>query len=177
MAVLEASNNGGRYNMVHRQTDDGLVISVAMGKNLTPLVFRYVDWSGCPQETLLSSAFYPHKRLMRSDCGWVEEHDKRDLLFDYIRTDVVIDGFTSGPSGEYDVSWHETHDSGENVRLCGLEGHRTVYRRKDREYWTPNMTLMADKVEDIFGFEQYNPITCPTKQPNKCGIVTWEDKC
>lgn len=74
--ILAADNNGGRYNKVHRQTDDGIVISVAMGESLLPLVFRYEDYLGCIEESLLAWNFYPHKRLMRGDCGWRVENDR-----------------------------------------------------------------------------------------------------
>ena len=113
--IVAAGNNGGRYNMVHRQTDDGIVLSVAMGKNLTPLVFRYMDYLGCPQLSLLSGSFYPHKRLMRGDCGWREKDDSVDLTFSWNTLEKVTDGFTSGPSGEIEEVYHEEPNCASDV--------------------------------------------------------------
>lgn len=175
MPVAAASDNGGRYNMVHRQTDDGSVISVSMGDNLTPLVFRYTDYLGHIQESLLSSRFYPHKCLMRGDCGWRRKDDSADLLFSWQESGEEIIGMSSGPSGEYLPITQEYNNHAEDVRLCGLEGHRTVYYRQDREYWAPDKTLEADTVEPFFGWSQYNPNSCPPRQPDKCGIVEYPD--
>lgn len=196
---VAADNNGGRYNQVHRQTDDGIVISVAMGKNLTPLVFRYTDYLGCVEESLIAGAFYPHKRLMRSDCGWRREDDSADLLFSWKALERVHTGFTSGPSGEYEESYAEVPNCAKDVRLCGIAGHRTKFYRKDREYWTPGQTLAATAPDDPFAFpthmetndccnepkkeypiitiEQWNPQTCPPEAPNKCGLVNYYDEC
>lgn len=194
--ILAAGNNGGRYNMVHRQTDDGIVLSVAMGKNLTPLVFRYMDYLGCPQLSLLSGSFYPHKRLMRGDCGWREKDDSVDLLFSWKSMKKVSDGLSEAPGGEFVENWHEVPSCASEVRLCGLEGHRKVFYRKDREYWTPGVTLMATAPADPFAVDsriesndcckeehphtiptikQWNPQTCPPRKPNKCGLVNYYD--
>lgn len=174
--LLAADNNGGRYNRVHRQTDDGLVISVAMGNDLTPLLFCYYDFTGCKQQTLLSSSFYPHKSLMRADCGVTVQKEKNDLLFSWNMPYKVTDGFSSGPSGEYEEIWHEDRTCAKDVSL-GFGGERTIYSRKDREYWTPDQTLQATAPNELFGWEQYNPNSRPRKKPNKCGIVTLEDEC
>lgn len=177
MAVLAASNNEGRYNRVHRQTDDGSIISVAMGSNLTPLVFRYKNYLGCDEESVLSAAFFPHKRLMRGDCGWSVENDSVDISYSWNASYDVIDGLSAGPSGEYVVNYHTEYDNASDAILSGFRGHRTVYRRKDREYWTPDKTLDAVSVDDTFGFSQYNPYSCPPKEPNKCGIVEFYPRC
>lgn len=197
--IVAADNNGGRYNKVHRQTDDGLVISVAMGRNLTPLVFRYMDYLGCPEESLLSASFFPHKRLMRGDCGWRRKDDSVDLLFSWKAMEHATDGVSVGPNGEYIESWHEEPNCAKDVKLCNLAGHRTVFFRKDREYWTPNHTLQATAPDDPFAFpthmesndcceepkeeypiptiEQWNPISCPPEAPNKCGLHNYYDEC
>lgn len=177
MAVLSADNNGGRYNMVHRQTDDGIVLSVAMGKNLTPLVFRYDDYLGCTHETLLASDFYPHKRLMRGDCGWRREDDSDALLFSWQAMEKVSDGFSNGPDNVFTETYHEEANCAKDVQICGLKGHRTKFYRKDREYWTPDHTLQADVEETPFGFNQWNPISCAPKKPNKCGLINFKEKC
>ena len=177
MAVLAASNNNGRYNNVHRQTDDGLVISVVAGDNLMPLVFRYKNYLGCFEESLLSSAFYPHARLMRGDCGWVEENDSSDLLFSWENTIHVTDGLSAGPSNEFVENYHEIPDNAHEVRLDGLSGRRTVYSRKDRTYWTPDNTLQAVAPEPLFGWTQWNPMTCPPTEPDNCGLVQFYPKC
>ena len=197
--ITPASNNGGRYNTVHHQTDDGLVISVAMGKNLTPISFRYKDYLGCFEESLLSSSFFPHKRLMRGDCGWVEKDDSVALTFSWNALERHVDGLVSGPSGEYEERYHLEPNCALNTRICGLEGHRKVFYRKDREYWTPGTTLMGTIPADPFAFDeetktnpcckepapefkvttvkQWNPKTCPPEQPDKCGLVQYYDKC
>lgn len=196
--ILAADNNGGRYNKVHRQTDDGIVISVAMGESLLPLVFRYEDYLGCIEESLLAWNFYPHKRLMRGDCGWRVENDSADLLFSWNGTETHIDGFSSAPSGEYGEITHEEQKCAKDVRLCGLAGHRTKWYRKDREYWTPGMTLDAQVPADPFAIgnnlefndccenpkgheiptiKQWNPISCPPEEPNKCGLNNYYDDC
>lgn len=177
MAILEATNNEGRYNRVHRQTDDGGVISVAMGDDLMPLVFRYENYLGCAEESLLASSFYPHSRLMRRDCGWEQEDDSADLTFSWENTIKVIDGFSAAPTNEYLENYHEIVDNAHEVTLDGLKGHRTVYYRKDREYWTPNQTLMADAPDTMFGPEQWNPISCPPRDPDKCGLVQFYPRC
>lgn len=173
MPVLAANDNGGRYNTVHRQTDDGLVISVAMGKSLLPLVFRYEDYLGHCQESLLSTEFYPHRRLMRGDCGWREKDDSGDILFSWEAVEDKVIGFTSGPSGEYETITKPVNNCAKDVRLCGLEGHRTIFYRKDREYWTPDKTLDAVTPDDFWGWSQWNPNSCPPKQANNCGIVEY----
>ena len=197
--IVAADNNGGRYNKVHRQTDDGLVVSVAMGRNLTPLVFRYLDYLGCPEESLLSASFFPHKRLMRGDCGWREKDDSVDLTFSWNALEKHVDGYTSGPSGEYEERYHLDPNCASEARICGLEGHRKVFYRKDREYWTPNTTLMATAPADPFAFEinmetndccedpkteypittvkQWNPLSCPPERPDKCGLNNYYDEC
>lgn len=196
--IANADNNDGRYNKVHRQTDDGLVISVAIGNDLVPLVFDYLDYLGCHQRNLLSSDFYPHKRLMRGDCGWRRKDDSVDLLFSWDEMRKVVDGVSAGPNDEYVESWHEEANCAKNARLAGLAGHRTTYYRKDREYWTPDKTLAAEAPEDPFAFEttiqyntccknpkphkittvkQWNPITCDSGAYKKCGMVQYYDKC
>ncbi len=197
--IVTADNNGGRYNKVHRQTDDGIVISVAMGKNLTPLVFRYEDYLGCIAESLIAGKFYPHKRLMRGDCGWREEDDSVDITFSWNASERVLDGFTSGPSGEYEEMYHDEPNCASDVLLCGLRGHRKVFYRKDREYWTPDKTLDGDVPADPFAletnmesnsccktnkteyeiptFKQWNPISCPPEAPDKCGLNNFYDEC
>lgn len=177
MTILTAGDNGGRYNMVHRQTDDGTVISVAMGRNLTPLIFSYKDYLGCMQESLLSASFFPHKRLMRGDCGWREKDDSIDITFSWNASERHVDGFTSLPTGEYEERYSMKPNCALNTRICGLEGHRKVFYRKDREYWTPDHTLQADTEEAIFGFSQYNPLSCPPKGGDKCGIVKFYGEC
>lgn len=175
MAILAADNNDGRYNKVHRQTDDGLVISVAAGNSLVPLVFAYKDYLGELQHSLLSSSFFPHAKLMRNDCGWRREDDSVDLLFSWTKHDKVYDGFNDAPSGEYSVDYHETVECVNNSTLKGLRGHRTRFYRKDREYWTPDKTLQAEAPEELFGWEQWNPKSCAPKKPNKCGILKYEE--
>lgn len=175
MPVVTASDNGGRYNDVHRQTDDGLVVSVAMGKSLMPLVFRYEDYLGHCQETLLSTAFFPHQRLMRGDCGWRVENDSDDILFSWQAIEEKTIGFSSGPSGEYEAITESVENCASDVVIDGLRGHRTIYYRKDREYWTPDKTLDATTPDEIFGWSQWNPNSCPPKGPNKCGIVQYPE--
>lgn len=195
---LAAGNNGGRYNTVHRQTDDGIVVSVAMGRNLTPLVFRYTDYLGCINETLIAGSFYPHRRLMRGDCGWVEENDSVDISFSWNAPETHVDGFVSGSNDEYDTLYHFEPNCAKNVLLDGLRGHRSVAYRKDREYWTPNTVLAGTAPDDPFAFpinlesnscctngatysiptvEQWNPISCPPEEPDQCGINNYYDKC
>ena len=157
--ILAADNNGGRYNKVHRQTDDGIVISVAMGDSLLPISFRYEDYLGCIEESLLAGSFYPHKRLMRGDCGWRVENDSVDLLFSWNALTRHVDGFSSGPDGEYVETYHDEPNCAENVRICGLKGHRTKWYRKDREYWTPGQTLAGEIPLDPFAISmntEYN---------------------
>ena len=197
--ITAADNNGGRYNMVHRQTDDGIVVSVAMGKNLTPLSFRYMDYLGCPTVSLIAGGYYPHKRLMRGDCGWVEEDDSVDLTFSWNTLERHVDGLTVGPSGEYEETYHMEPNCASEVLLCGLRGHRKKFYRKDREYWTPDNLLDAEAPADPFAldinmesndccndpkneyaiptFRQWNPQTCPPEAPNKCGLVNYYDEC
>ncbi len=196
---VAADDNGGRYNRVHRQTDDGIVISVAMGRNLTPLIFRYKDYLGCVEESLIDGAFYPHKRLMRADCGVREKDDSVVLTFSWNAMDKKIDGYTVGPSGEYEESWHEEPNCAKDVGICGVESHRKVFYRKDREYWTPNHTLMATAPDDPFAIDinmesndccnepkqeypiptikQWNTLSCPPEAPNKCGLHNYYNEC
>lgn len=173
MTIAAAGDNGGRYNTVHRQTDDGLVISVAQGDILVPLVFRFDDYLGHCKECLLSSEWYPHACLMRGDCGWREESDSEDILFSWDEEEERLIGFSSGPSGEYEEITETVENVAEGVRIAGLESHRTVYYRKDKEYWTPDKTLEATSPDALWGWDQYNPNSCPAKQPDKCGLVTY----
>lgn len=175
MTIAAADNNGGRYNMVHRQTDDGLVISVASGRNLLPLVFAYCDYLGDKHETLLSSSRYPHKRLMRGDCGWRVKDDSVITTFSWKEMKHHTDGFSEAPSGEITEVWHDEPNCAKDVKLCGTGAHRKVFYRKDREYWTPDHTLQAENYEDYFGWTQYNPNTCPPEGPNKCGLVEFKE--
>ena len=177
MAILDASSNGGRYNNVHNQTDDGIVFSVATQHGLLPITFRYDDYFGEPHETLISSGLYPHKRLMRGDCGWRRKDDSEDLLFSWSALEHVTDGFTSGDNNEYGEKYHEEPNCANDVLIKGLRSHRTTFYRKDREYWTPDVTLNAVAEEDFFGWEQYNPKSCAPKKPNKCGLVNFKEKC
>lgn len=197
MAVTAATNNGGRYNNVHRQTDDGIVISVAVGDDLLPITFRYTDYLGDANETLLAIGFYPHARLMRGDCGWRVKDDSDAIVYSWASKEHVTDGFNESPSGEYTEMWHEEPNCAYDVELEGTRGHRRTFTRKDREYWTPNHTTYSPGMKDIFGpepmeefndcctepthgyeiptFRQWNPITCPSdRHPNKCGILEFE---
>lgn len=176
MAIAVAENNGGRYNRVHRQTDDGLVISVANGFDLLPLVFTYKDYLGDCHNTLLSAGKYPHKKLMRKDCGWRVANDSADITFSWKGKERIIDSFRDLPSGELDTVWHEGYNCALNVRLCGFRGYRSRRWRKDREFWTPDHTLQAENYEDYFGWSQFNPNTCPPREPNKCGLVELKEK-
>lgn len=203
MTIAPASNNGGRINTVHRQTDDGIVFSVAMGESLVPIVFTYKDYLGDIQSNLLASSFYPHKRLMRGDCGWRVKDDSAEYLFSWQAMEHVTDGFTESPSGEYSEAWHEEPNCAKDVQLEGHRGHRRTFYRQDREYWTPDHVLQAEAPVDIFGptpeefinenclscgdyikeptkytlptFHQWNPESCPPKAPNSCGIVEFGD--
>lgn len=195
MSIAAADTNGGRYNNVHRQTDDGVVFSVAAGDNLMPITFRYEDYLGDCHETLISSDFYPHAKLMRGDCGWRVKDDSDALLFSWEKMEHTTDGFTDAPSGEFVESWHESPNCARDVILKGVRGHKRVFYRKDREYWTPGNTVAADVYDDPFSLEvstefntccetqengydittmpQWNPITCPPRKPNKCGILEY----
>lgn len=197
MAVVAASNNGGRYNKVHRQTDDGLVISVISGNSLLPLVFRYEDYLGDCVESLLSNGQYYHKRLMRGDCGWRREDDSALTTFSWNALETRLDGFSEAPTGEYVESYHQELNCAKDVAICGHKGHRTVFYRKDREYWTPDHVLMGDKTIDPFGPEiqqesnsccstddnkydiptisQFNPNTCEPRAADKCGILKYKE--
>ena len=136
---------------------------------------------------------------MRSDCGWRREDDSVDLTFSWKASERHVDGFTSGPSDEYGISYHDEPNCAKNVRICGLTGHRTKWYRKDREYWTPGVTLDATAPNDPFALsihmesndcchepkkeypiptiEQWNPISCPPEAPNKCGLNNYYDDC
>lgn len=196
MAIVAADNNGGRYNNVHRQTDDGIVFSVAAGENLMPITFRYTDYLGDCHETLISLGFYPHARLMRGDCGWRAKDDSDALLFSWQKMEHRTDGYNDSPSGEYIEAWHEEPNCAKDVLIDGLRGHKRTFYRKDRAYWTPDTVAQADSWEDPFAIEsqteyndccdtqehgyeiptmrQWNPITCPPRQPNKCGILEYD---
>lgn len=199
--MAPASNNGGRYNTVHRQTDDGLVFSVAMGEALVPIVFTFRDYLGDVTHGILAAGFYPHKKLMRNDCGWRVKDDSAEYRFSWQDKRHVTDGFTDTPSGEFSEAWHEEPNCAEGVALEGIRGHRQTWWRQDREYWTPGTTLQADAPEDLFGpknikqhnpvcddcgayrnppkeydiptFLQRNPKACPPKRPNHCDLVEY----
>lgn len=197
--ITAAGNNGGRYNMVHRQTDDGIVVSVAMGRNLVPLRFRYIDYLGCPEESLIAGGYYPHKHLMRADCGLMEEDDSVDITFSWNTLERKADDIMVSPSGEYIESWHDEPNCAKDVLLCGLRGHRKKFFRKDREYWTPDNVLHAQAPADPFAVDinmesndccleprkkypiptigQWNTMTCPPEPPNKCGLHNYYDEC
>lgn len=196
MAIANADTNGGRYNNVHRQTDDGIVFSVAAGENLMPITFRYTDYLGDIHESLISFGFYPHDRLMRGDCGWRVTDDSESLLFSWRQLEHVTDGFNDSPSGEYFESWHEKPNCADNVIIDGITKRQRTFFRKDREYWTPDVVVQADSVEDPFAldmqteynaccdemkhgyeiptFRQWNPMSCEPRKPNKCGLVVYE---
>lgn len=174
MSILAADDNGGRYNTVHRQTDDGIVISVVSGRNLMPLVFRYTDYLGDVKCSLLSATHYPHKRLMRHDCGWRREDDSGVLTFSWEEMRHVTDGISDSPSGEYSESWHDEPNCAKDVALKGIKRHRAKFYRKDREYWTPGQTLAGDTYEDYFGWSQFNPMACDPVKPDKCGLVQYK---
>lgn len=176
MAIAVADNNGGRYNRVHRQTDDGIVISVASGEDLLPLVFTYRDYLGDCHQTLLAASFYPHKKLMRKDCGWRAKDDSVLTTFSWKALEHHTDGFTEIPSGELSEVWHDEPNCAKDVAICGHVGHRRTFFRKDREYWTPDHTLQAERYEDYFGWSQFNPNTCEPRKPNKCGLVEFKEK-
>ena len=175
MTIAAADNNGGRYNTVHRQTDDGLVISVVSGQSLLPLVFAYCDYLGDKHETLLASSKYPHKKLMRNDCGWRVENDSAVLTLSWKEMKKVVDGYKDLPSGKLDPIWHDQANCARDVSLAGLKSHRKTLFRKDREYWTPDHTLQAETYEDYFGWSQRNPNTCAPTEPNKCGLVEFKE--
>lgn len=174
MPVVSADNNGGRYNTAHNQVDDGNVISVRTPHGFIPLVFRYSDYLGDIKCSLLSSEFYPHKRLMRKDCGWRRKDDSVALTFSWKHMDHVTDGLTDSPNGEYHEAWHEEPNCAKDVAIKGVKGHRATFFRKDREYWTPDHTLQADTYEDYFGWSQFNPMACDPVKPNKCGLVEFK---
>lgn len=196
MAIVAADNNGGRYNNVHRQTDDGIVFSVAAGENLMPITFVYTDYLGDLHESLLASGRYPHARLMRGDCGWRAEDDSETILFSWEAMEHRTDGLTDAPSGEFMEAWHEEPNCAKDVELAGIKSHRRTWYRKDRTYWTPGKTLTAAKAPNLFAptlqteynpcceerkhgyqiptFRQWNPISCPPREPNKCGLVEYD---
>ena len=195
MPIVAADTNGGRYNNVHRQTDDGIVFSVAAGENLMPITFRYTDYLGDCHETLIALGFYPHARLMRGDCGWRAKDDSDALLFSWKKMEHATDGFTDLESGEFSEAWHEEPNCAKNVFINGVRGHKRTYYRKDREYWTPDVVAQADAYDDPFAVEsqteynsccktskngyeiptisQWNPMACPPRKPNKCGILEY----
>ena len=175
MTVLQADTNGGRMNMVHRQTDDGKVISVISGDSLLPLTFRYEDYLGDIQETLIAGNFFPHKRLMRGDKGWRAAKDDSEILFSWDAKEERIDGFSSGPDGEYRPITSSVRNKADDVRLCDVNLKRTKFWREDMCYWTPDKTAQADAAPEFFGFSQFNPAACEPKKPNNCGLVTLED--
>ena len=196
MAIATADTNGGRYNNVHRQTDDGIVFSVAAGENLMPITFRYTDYLGDCHTTLLALDFYPHARLMRGDCGWRAKDDSDVVLFSWQKMEHQTDGFTDAPTGEFTEAWHEEPNCAEDVAIDGIRGHKRTFYRKDRTYWTPGVTAQADAYEDPFAIQsqteynsccetqangydiptisQWNPKTCPPREPNKCGILEYD---
>lgn len=195
MAIAAADTNGGRYNNVHRQTDDGIVFSVAVNDNLMPITFRYSDYLGDCHTTLIAGSFYPHERLMRGDCGWGVEDDSEALTFSWEADEKVTDGLIDTPSGEFEEVWHNEPNCADNVVIDGLVKHQRTFFRKDRQYWTPDHVVFADTYEDPFalgaeeefnsccenpkGYEittirQWNPMTCPPRKPNKCGILEYD---
>ena len=176
MSVLAATNNGGRYNRVHRQTDDGIVISVVRGKDLVPLVFRWTDYLGDYQSSLLSASKYPHKRLMRGDCGVRRKDDSVLPVFSWNAIESKVVGVSRTPTGEMQDITMDVANCAKDVAICGVRGHRTRFYRKDRSYWTPDHTLLGDNFEEIFGFEQYNPQSCEPRKSNKCGLVTYKEE-
>lgn len=176
MSVLEASNNEGRYNMVHRQTDDGSILSVVVDGDLMPLVFSYTNYFNCPEESILSSGYYPHKNLMRGDCGVEVEYDSVDISYNWDSVERHVDGFSAGPSNEYTEIYHDVFNNASNAVLEGHRGYSVKAYRKDREYWTPDTTLSAVSEEPLFGFSQWNPISKPF-EPNACGIANFYDEC
>lgn len=169
MAVLQATNNGGFYNTVHNQTDDGSVFSVVDGDEYVPITFSYCDYLGTRQTHLIASGEIFHDHLMRGDCGVRRKDDSMDLLFSWDKTTHEIEGFTEAPDGVLHPATREHNEHVECTRICGLEGHKTEFYRKDREYWTPGTTLKATSVPEIFGWTQYNPLSCPPDPKNKCG--------
>lgn len=195
MPIVAADTNGGKYNNVHRQTDDGIVFSVAAGENLMPISFRYTDYLGDCHETLLAFSFYPHARLMRGDCGWRAKDDSDTMLFTWSKMEHHIDGFSNAPAGFFIEAWHEEPNCAKDVVIEGLRGHRRTFYREDREYWTPGVVAYADSYSDPFAVEtqpesndccgpkgkeyniptisQWNPMACPPREPNKCGILEY----
>ena len=178
MTVLAASDNGGRYNTAHRQTDDGIVFSVAADNNLVPISFTYFDYLDEPHTILISSGHYPHAKLMHNDGGVEVSNDSEILLFSWEEFRKKIDGFTINPkTGEYEETYHEEPNCAKDAAIKGIKSHRTVVSRKDKEYWTTDNTVKADYQEDLFGFEQYNPQSCPPRESGNCGFVTYKEKC
>lgn len=169
MPIVPASNNGGRYNTVHNQTDDGSVISVLVDGEYVPLLFSWVDYLNTCQSHLLASGKYYHDRLMRSDCGVRVAEDDSVITYSWDQLEEQIQGFSSGPSGEYRPITAEVRNQDYCVELCDTRGHQTTIYRKDRKYWTPGVTLLPTVEEDIFGLKQYNPISCPPDPKDKCG--------
>lgn len=169
MPIVPASNNGGRYNTVHNQTDDGSVISVLVDGEYVPLLFSWVDYLDTCQSHLLASGKFYHERLMRSDCGVRVEEDDSAITYSWDQLEPEVQGFSSGPSGEYRPITAEVRNQDYCVELCDTRGHQTTIYRKDRKYWTPGVTLLPTVEEDIFGLKQYNPISCPPDPKDKCG--------
>ena len=165
-----ASDNGGRYNQVHNQAAGEEIITAPFGGEYLPVSFTYVDWTGEEHSSLLGYG-YPHDKLMRSDCGIRYKHEDSDITFDYsakVRIDMPSDN-------GYD-NYYETHIEGHDVRICGLASHRSIAYRKDREYWTPGETLSAEEPEELFGWEQFNPATCPVDDLyNDCGVLEFKE--
>jgi hypothetical protein len=169
MPVLKASNNGGKYNTVHNQTNDGSVISVLVDGEYVPLLFSWIDYLDTCQSHLLAAGKYYHERLMRSDCGLREAEDDSVTTFSWDQLEDNVDGFSSGPNGEFRPITSQTRNTGRCVEICGTRGHRKIFFRKDREYWTPDVTLAPTTEEPIFGLTQYNPISCPPDPKDNCG--------
>lgn len=169
MSVLQASNNGGRINTVHNQTDDGSVFSVFADGEYVPISFKWVDYLGTCQEAILAAGEYHHDHLMRGDCGVREESDDSAITFAWDVLEERIDGFSTAPSNEFLPSTSQHRNKASCVKLCDADGHMTRYYRKDRSYWTPGATLKATKEEDMFGMTQWNPMSCDPDPQDNCG--------
>lgn len=169
MPIAKASNNGGKYNTVHNQTNDGSVISVLVDGEYVPLLFAWCDYLNTKQEHLLASGEFYHDRLMRGDCGLRVRDDSATTTFSWKSIETEIDGFSSGPTGEFRPITSQRSNIEDNVELCGHHANQRTYYRKDREYWTPDHVLKPTTEEEIFGLKQYNPISCPPDDKDSCG--------
>ena len=179
--IATAGTNGGRLNTVHNEFLNGYLFAVLLDGDYVPVSFSIEDIYGCMSDTLIASGDLYHKRLMRSDGGWVVEDDSVTPTFDFRELQEVVYGYSKGPDGETDPIYGYSLLEGSDVAICGLTLNSVRRKRCDRNFWEIGNTVQnATGNKDLFGMSQIDPRSCPKEcvscEGGQCSTDTWKSR-